>query len=220
MNRLIITLVSTILLAGPLAVAQAQETKPSASPHKIALIDISRVLKEYKKVDSLRTEIKGEITKSEQTRRAMVKQSETLKGKLKAPNIEPASAKAVELEKQLLKLEAEFNAFKKSERARILRLEAQLLKTIHGEIKAVVKRAAEAWGYTLVLRFNSDNSNSSNPNTVVGQLQRQVVFYRTDDDITQPVVEYLNKQYSAQVKRPTPPTGTQPAGATKKKTRR
>lgn len=220
MNRLIPTLVATILLAGPVVVSQAQETKPDALPHKIALVDISRVLKEYKKVDSLRTEIKGEITKSEQTRTGMLKQMQTLKGKLQAPNIVQGSTKAVELEKQILKIEAEFNAFKKAERARILRLEAQLLKTIHGEIKAVVKRAAEAWNYTLVLRFNSDNSSSTNPNTVVGQLQRQVVYYRTEDDITQPVVEYLNKQYSAQVQRPAPRAGAQPAGATKKKARR
>jgi len=207
-----------MLLAGPTSTAFAQGTAASSIPHKVALIDISRVLKEYKKVDALRSEIKAEIAKSETQRTAMVKQMKTIKDKLSSPNIQQGSPKAVELEKQGLKVEAEFNSFKKAERTRILRREAQLLKTIHGEIKGVVKRAADAWGYTLVLRFNGAPSDAATPNNVVGQLQRQVVYYRTEDDITQPVIEYLNKHYLKQS--PAPRTsGYHPAGATKTKKR-
>jgi Skp family chaperone for outer membrane proteins len=216
-TRLAFLLVAAILLAGPSSTTLAQGTAASSTPHKVALIDISRVLKEYKKVDALRSEIKAEIAKSETQRTAMVKQMNIVKDKLKSPNIQQGSAKAVELEKQGLKIEAEFNSFKKGERTRILRREAQLLKTIHGEIKAVVKRAADAWGYTLVLRFNSTASDAATPNNVVGQLQRQVVYHRGEDDITQPVIEYLNKQYLKQS--PVPRTGAQPAGATKTKKR-
>ena len=146
MTRLASLLVAAMLLAGPTSTAFAQGTAASSIPHKVALIDISRVLKEYKKVDALRSEIKAEIAKSETQRTAMVKQMKTIKDKLSSPNIQQGSPKAVELEKQGLKVEAEFNSFKKAERTRILRREAQLLKTIHGEIKGVVKRAADAWG--------------------------------------------------------------------------
>ena len=218
MTRLASLLVAAMLLAGPTSTAFAQETAASSIPHKVALIDISRVLKEYKKVDALRSEIKAEIAKSETQRTAMVKQMKTIKDKLSSPNIQQGSPKAVELEKQGLKVEAEFNSFKKAERTRILRREAQLLKTIHGEIKGVVKRAADAWGYTLVLRFNGAASDAATPNNVVGQLQRQVVYYRNEDDITQPVIEYLNKQYLKQSPAPRT-TGNQPAGATKTKKR-
>ncbi len=213
MTKFASLLVATILLAAPSAATFGQDTTSSSAPHKIALIDISRVLKEYKKVDALRSEIKAEISKSETQRTSMIKQMQTIKDKLKAPNIEQGSAKAVELEKQYLKIEAEFTSFKKAERQRILRHEAQLLKTIHGEIKAVVKRAAEAWEYTLVLRFNGAPSNGATPNNVVGELQRQVVYYRGEDDITQPVIDFLNKQYLKTS--PAPRTGAQPAGATK-----
>ncbi len=216
MTRLASLLVAAMLLAGPTSTAFAQGTAASSIPHKVALIDISRVLKEYKKVDALRSEIKAEIAKSETQRTAMVKQMKTIKDKLNSPNIQQGSPKAVELEKQGLKVEAEFNSFKKAERTRILRREAQLLKTIHGEIKGVVKRAADAWGYTLVLRFNGAASDAATPNNVVGQLQRQVVYYRTEDDITQPVIEYLNKQYLKQSPAPRT-TRNQPASATKTK---
>ena len=107
--------------------------------------------------------------------------------------------------------------FNKNERKRILRREAQLLKTIHGEIKGVVKRAADAWGYTLVLRFNSRASEAVTPNSVVGELQRQVVYHRPEDDITKPVIEYLNKQFLKQS--PAPRTGALPVGATKTQTK-
>lgn len=215
MTRLFSLLVATIFLAAPSATTFAQDATSTSIPHKVALIDISQVLKQYKKVESLRTEIKAEIAKSEPLRTSMMKQIDTLNKRLKSGSIEPGSVKAAELEQQTDKLKAELVVYNKNERKRILRREAQLLKTIHGEIKAVVKRAADAWGYTLVLRFNSAPSGSTTPNSVVGELQRQVVYYRTEDDITKPVIEYLNKQHLKQT--PAPRTGAQPAGATKTK---
>ena len=77
--------------------------------------------------------------------------------------------------------------------------------------------AADAWGYTLVLRFNSRASEAVTPNSVVGELQRQVVYHRPEDDITKPVIEYLNKQFLKQS--PAPRTGALPVGATKTQTK-
>jgi Skp family chaperone for outer membrane proteins len=214
-TRLAFLLVATILLAAQPATILAQDANSASAPHKIALIDISKVLKNYKKVDALRAEIKAEIAKSEPHRTSIGKKLETLKKRLVSGSIEPGSAKAAELEQQADSLKAELVVFNKNERKRILRREAQLLKTIHGEIKGVVKRAADAWGYTLVLRFNSSSTEATTPNSVVGELQRQVVYHRAEDDITKPVIEFLNKQFLKQS--PAPRTGAQPAGATKTK---
>ena len=215
MTRLAFLLVATILLAAQPATILAQDANSASAPHKIALIDISKVLKNYKKVDALRAEIKAEIAKSEPHRTSIGKKLETLKKRLGSGSLEPGSAKAAELEQQADSLKAELVVFNKNERKRILRREAQLLKTIHGEIKGVVKRAADAWGYTLVLRFNSTSTEATTPNSVVGELQRQVVYHRAEDDITKPVIEFLNKQFLKQS--PAPRTGAQPAGATKTK---
>ena len=215
MTRLAFLLVATILLAAQPATILAQDANSASAPHKIALIDISKVLKNYKKVDALRTEIKAEIAKSEPHRTSIGKKLETLKKRLGSGSLEPGSAKAAELEQQADSLKAELVVFNKNERKRILRREAQLLKTIPGEIKGVVKRAADAWGYTLVLRFNSSSTEATTPNSVVGELQRQVVYHRAEDDITKPVIEFLNKQFLKQS--PAPRTGAQPAGATKTK---
>ena len=215
MTRLAFLLVATILLAAQPATILAQDANSASKPHKIALIDISKVLKNYKKVDALRAEIKAEIAKSEPHRTSIGKKLETLKKRLGSGSLEPGSAKAAELEQQADSLKAELVVFNKNERKRILRREAQLLKTIHGEIKGVVKRAADAWGYTLVLRFNSSSTEATTPNSVVGELQRQVVYHRAEDDITKPVIEFLNKQFLKQS--PAPRTGAQPAGATKTK---
>ena len=217
MTRLAFVLVATILLAVQPATTLAQDANSASAPHKIALIDISKVLKNYKKVDALRAEIKAEIAKSEPHRTSLVKQIETINKRLMTGGIEPGSAKAAELEQQGDQVKAELVVFNKNERKRILRREAQLLKTIHGEIKAVVKRAADAWHYTLVLRFNSRSSEAVTPNSVVGELQRQVVYHRPEDDITKPVIEYLNKQFLKQS--PAPRTGARPVGATKTQTK-
>ena len=217
MTRLAFLLVATILLAAQPATILAQDANSASAPHKIALIDISKVLKNYKKVDALRTEIKAEIAKSEPHRTSIGKKLETITKRLGSGSIERGSAKAAELEQQSDSLKAELVVFNKNERKRILRREAQLLKAIHGEIKGVVKRAADAWGYTLVLRFNSTSTETTTPNSVVGELQRQVVYHRVEDDITKPVIEFLNKQFLKES--PAPRTGARPAGATKTKTK-
>ncbi|GIS62432.1 MAG: hypothetical protein CM1200mP2_46570 [Planctomycetaceae bacterium] len=49
MTRLASLLVAAMLLAGPTSTAFAQGTAASSIPHKVALIDISRVLKDTRR---------------------------------------------------------------------------------------------------------------------------------------------------------------------------
>lgn len=67
----------------------------------------------------------------------------TIKNKLNSPNIQQKNPKTVELKKQNLQIETEFNSFKKTKQTKILRQKTQLLKTIHNKIKTIVKRATD-----------------------------------------------------------------------------
>jgi outer membrane protein len=58
---LVTGLISSAVVRGDGTAAQAD-----ASPHRIALIDMARVFKNYKKFEAMRDELKGELTKSEE----------------------------------------------------------------------------------------------------------------------------------------------------------
>ena len=75
MKKLVINAAMFALFAGlvPSAVVRGDgAAAPSADePHKIALIDMARVFKQYKKFEAMREELKGELTKSEDRFKAM-----------------------------------------------------------------------------------------------------------------------------------------------------
>src|SRR5579859_2009519 len=80
-KKLVVKATVFVLFAGLVSSAVVRgDGNPShqvdTSPHRIALIDMARVFKNYKKFEALRDELKGELTKSEEKFKLM---TETIK---------------------------------------------------------------------------------------------------------------------------------------------
>jgi hypothetical protein len=60
----------------------------------------------------------------------------------------------------------------------------------------MVEKYAVHFKYTLIIRFNREDLDTENPAQLLQGMNRQVVYYRGDDDITTPVLESLNKRLS------------------------
>jgi uncharacterized coiled-coil protein SlyX len=45
------------------------------------------------------------------------------------------------------------------------------------------------------MRFNREDLDTDNPQALLQGMNRQVVYYRGDDDITSPVLEALNNKF-------------------------
>ena len=115
-------LVPSAVVRGDGAAAPATD-----EPHKIALIDMARVFKQYKKFEALREELKGELTKSEDRFKAMAevikKETVELKG------FKEGSEEYARVEKSLLTHTSQTDAFRKSQQRELIRKEAQIYKT-------------------------------------------------------------------------------------------
>ena len=208
MKKLIPTVIAATVLAGCLGLvfAQGSPAKTTADPpHKIALIDMAKVFKKYDKFNDRRAVLKQEIAKSDAQARAMAKQGQTISDQMKSTTLKKDSPTFLDLEKQLSEIKSKLRSFQEVQRTRFLRMESQLYREIYVEVIDVVQRAAEAWGYTLVLRFNNKPLDESDPKGVITSLNKQVVYHRPNDDITGPVIDFLNKKYTAQVSKPAPP---------------
>jgi len=197
-KKLVVQATVFVLFAGLVssaALGDGNASRPAdASPHRIALIDMARVFKNYKKFEAMRDELKGELTKSEERFKAMaetVKQEQTqLKG------YKEGSEEYSRIEKSILTHTTQMQAFQKSQQRDLIRKEAQIYKTIYLEVSDAVEKYARHFNFTLVLRFSADElSGQENPEDVMRGLNRQVVYYRPSEDITDAICTFLNGRY-------------------------
>ena len=221
MKRILVSAVAVAILVGYLGKTWSQNATAKSPaktiPHKIGLIDMAKVFKEYEKFGTLRADLKADIQDSDREAKAMALQSQQLREQMKM--LKPGTSNFIDLEKQLTDLTSKFEAFRKNAQRDFLRKEAQIYRTIYLEVAAVVRQAAEAWNYTLIIRFNSEDLDGTDPQKLIQGLNRQVVYHRTDDDITDSVLDYLNRKYEERpsVRKSSPTrTGQNPRNNTRK----
>lgn len=198
------------------ATARGQATQPSSVPHKVGLIDMAEVFKKYRKFDALREGLKVEITRSQEEDQKMTSRITNLQKQIKQVN--PGSPNYAKFEKELLGATSELQAFRNGVKRDLLKKESQIYKTIYLEVTDVVQKYAEAYNYTLIIRFNRQSlEEADDPSKVIQTMNQLVVDYRKEDDITDSVLHYLNEKYSAANKTPSKTSSsTRTSGGTPK----
>ena len=175
---------------------RGQVGKPSAnSPHKIGLIDMAHVFKEYKKFKVLRENIKQDIDRSTQ-------QAELMKQRLLGIQqvmqmLKPDSPEYAAQEKKLIREKNAYDIFRQETQRKFLKMESELYKTIYLEVAEMVRYFAEHYNYTLIIRFNRKSvQDAEDAKEILTSMNRQIVYHLADDDITIPVLKYLNERYT------------------------
>lgn len=174
----------------------AQNTSaPPAGPAKIGLIDMAKVFQDYQKFKDLREQLKTEIERSDARAKQLANAVTTIQTKMK--DLKPGSPAYAQMEKELLNARGAFEAFRAGEQRDLMRKESQIYKEIYVEVTKAVAAYANYQKYTLVIRFSPKGAEASEtPQQIVDSMNRQVVYHRPNDDITQPVLNYLNRSYS------------------------
>lgn len=213
MKKVIVSASAIALLAGVLSLtgsAWSQQNERTAAansmPHKVGLIDMAHVFKNYKKFEMLREDLKVEIAASEEKAKAVQAETTQLQQQLKT--LTEGGAEYSKLEKQLVAKMAEFEGFRREKSREFLKKESQIYSQVYHEVEDVVKQFANYYGYTLVIRFNREEENPDNPQQVLQNMNRQVVYYREDDDITQKILGKLNKNLAKEGKPAAEPSQT------------
>lgn len=205
MKKLVLSTIAVALACGCLSsvnTASAQDPAPPAS-NKVGLIDMAHVFKNYEKFKTLRDDLKTEIQGSDQQAKTMATRIKTVQDQLKT--FKEGSPEFLEKEAELAKLGTEFETFRKVVQRDFLRKEADIYKTVYLEVSDAVKLYAQHYKYTVILRFNrEDIQSSSNPEEVLQSMNRQVVYHSAREDITDAVLKYLNQKYQ-------PPQAGRPA---------
>jgi outer membrane protein len=103
----------------------------------------------------------------------------------------------LQYEKEFAQKKSDFEAFRAVAQRDFMRKEAQIYKTVYLEVVDAVRKYAYHYQYSLIMRFNSEKLDASDPQKLIQGLQRPVIYHRSEDDITASVIDYLNRNYTA-----------------------
>jgi outer membrane protein len=196
-RKLILTASGLVCLVGAsyfIGTASGQPAGEAAdAPHKIGLLDIGYIFERYEKLKMREEDSKNEITDAQKKAESYVNRIREKQQEIKG--FKEDSEDFIKREKEINKLMAEFDTFKKSTERDMVRKRAKMYHEAYMEVQDVVDRACEKYGYTLILRFTREDLNSTDPQKVMQGLQRSVIWSRPNDDLTEPVLNALNKKY-------------------------
>jgi Skp family chaperone for outer membrane proteins len=160
-------------------------------PHKVGLIDMAHLFSKYKKFSMLREDLKGEIEQADGSLKKQLEAIKQLQAEMK--DLQPNSAKFVASEKKITELAAQAEAERKNLQRKFMREETKVYQTVYREVVNAVNKYAGIYNYTLIIRYSREDEENDDPQKVMQSLQRQVVYNRPEDDITDAVLRFLNK---------------------------
>lgn len=163
-------------------------------PHKIGLIDMAQLFKQYQRFQDLRDGLRSQIEAKEKELRASLEKMKSIQEDMKG--LSQGSDEFVKFEKQLTTIKAQVELSRANAQRDFFRQESKVYKQVYDEVSKAVESYAKHYKYTLVLRFSREDVNSDDPQKVMQDLQRQVVFHQERDDITDKVLAYLNDKYT------------------------
>jgi len=181
---------------GPAATGTGARPAAAAAslPHKVGLIDMAHVFKNYKKFEMMRTELKDEISISEEKAKAMQAELADMQNALKKLN--DGTKEYSKVEQEIVKKAAEFESFRRTASRDFLKKESVIYLQVYTETSKAVERYADYHKYTLIMRFNREELDTENPQNLLQGMNRQVVYHHDEDDITVPVLDFLNDRYA------------------------
>ncbi len=187
--------------------AQAQQAQ---SKKTIGLIDMAHLFKEYKKFSDLREQLRSEIKATDDAAKKMAQSIKDTQAKLKAGTYAEGSAEYQQLEAKLISDSTKFEAFRKTQQQKFLRRESKIYKEVYLEVVGAVGQYAKYYNYDVIVRFSRNAvDETNNAQELIQNMNKQVVWHNSGIDITDQVLDYLNKQYAASTKTATRPGNPQ-----------
>ncbi|MBL8851229.1 MAG: OmpH family outer membrane protein [Planctomycetaceae bacterium] len=213
MKKIIICLASVALgvglLLGERASVGQEQARPAAAAataHQVGLIDMAHVFKEYAKFKALSESLKADVEGVDGEAKGLVQALQQMQARLTSGTLAQGSQEYADLESQILTKATELESFRKVKQREFLRKEADIYKTVYLEVQDAVSMYAKHYNYTLIMRFNRDKVESAeDPQAIIQSMNRPVVYHRTQDDLTDPILKYLNDQYTRTAARPAAP---------------
>jgi Skp family chaperone for outer membrane proteins len=168
--------------------ARAQVGHPMS---QVAILDLTYIFKNHLRFQQLSNDMRRAVDKAEkdlqadrEAYRKLAEQMETTYRK--------GTPEYNAMEEELNKRAADLNLRVNRQKKEFLEQEAKIYFNVYSEVIEHVKYYSESNGINLVLRFNGDPIDRNDPQDVLKELNKSVLYYNRAIDITPLVLEKLN----------------------------
>ena len=200
MRRLILTATGLLCLTGasyPLNTAWGAPDKTSEpadeAPHRVGLIDINYIFSNYEKLKYEREDFVAGLKEAQVAYRAKEQKARDLQEELN--KFTPDSPEFEARRNRLIKMSSELATDKKVMEMEFAKKEAKIYHTAYLEIQDAVEKLCDRYRFTVVMSFSRTEANSTDPRRVNQLLSQPIVYHRKRDDLSQAVLDYLNRKY-------------------------
>jgi Skp family chaperone for outer membrane proteins len=192
------SLLTAAVVAGSLVIVGAStlpaQNRPAAAAtgQSIAVIDIGAVFKGHLRFKAMTDKWKEDVLAAE---KAFKSEGETLnKSAKQLQDLRPGSPDYKKLEEELTKQQSDLNARMSLQKKAFMEREAKIYYAIYQEIQDEVKYYAEAKGVAMVVRHDSAPIDPNNRNSVMAGINKTVLYQQPGLDITNVILNELNRR--------------------------
>jgi len=187
----------SLSLIGSQVFAQGVPARQSAAPQagstpNIALLDVSYIFKNHPRFKAMMEEMKADVDRAEsdvnRERDSLRKLVEQL------DNFRKGTPDYKAMEEEIARKEADLTVKVQLQRKDFLSREAKIYHTVYQEIEQEVDYYCANKGIDMVLRFNGDPVDVNKPDSVLSYINKPVVWYDKNRDITPIILDSLVKR--------------------------
>ncbi len=185
------TSVAVLLMLYVVADVQAQRGPVAGQGPAIGIVDISYIFKNHRRFQGQMEAMKQD---AEATKSQILKEKERITKKMEQlKEFKPGSEPYGKMEEEITHEQAEFNARGALQQKDFMERESRVYMTVYKEVSDAVSYEAQKRGMTLVLRFNGDPVEAANRESVLREINKPIVHYVREADITPDVLDELNR---------------------------
>jgi len=188
LSRAAIVAATVTICLGTRSVLAQNAARPSGTA--VAVIDLAEVLKSHQRLKAQMEQLKTQAESVDAEMRTTKQKLESLAEVLKSLN--PGTPDYALKEKELAATQADAAVKARQKSREFLEQQSQIHFEAYQEIQQHIDRFCRTYGIQLVLRFDRNPIDASKPQEVQAALLREVV-YQDKLDITQHIIDSLNK---------------------------
>jgi outer membrane protein len=172
------------------SLAQAQGQAPAGA--RVALLDVGRIFKNHQRFKGMMEDMKADVERAEANVKAQKEAITKKVERLQELNKGTPDYKA--LEEELTKNQADLQVMVTLQKNEFLQKEAKIYHSVYNEILQATDYFCKQNRVDIVLKFNNDKVDAERPDSVLTWINKPVVWYATDLDITDAILQDLNRQ--------------------------
>lgn len=187
-------LLATLVAAGLFGLAiqsPVQAQAPGVQPHgTVAILDLTYIFKNHARfqamTDAMRLEVEAAEKQLSVERDALQNYAKSIE------QYKRGTPEYKQIEEELIKRQNDLQLKVNMQKKNFLEQEAKIYYTIYQEVLDHVRYYADQNGISLVMRFNGDPIDRNDPQEVLKELNKSVIYYHRSIDITPIILEKLN----------------------------